>query len=251
MLCFHQLTFVALAFLAPTTEAHYLRRTQGGGPPFDGLPPGLQNRIDSLPPQARAKAIATFEAINFNAAVDADYVEIENNGDVLFVDPPPQGEFPIPDGENSEYPEGAPTQASGVPIYHSKPDATFTLYLDFDGHSFSGHAWASGASIVAKPYSSDGDYTSYSSAELDVIGKSWAIVAEDFAPFDVDVTTEEPPNLDNSVGHVLMTDKVDENGVTIYDCGCGGVAYVNVFGRSDYASTYSPALVFNKVCLQK
>eukprot|EP00808_Paulinella_micropora_P024020 g17995.t1 len=45
---------------------------------------------------------------------------------------------------------------------------------------------------------------------------------------------------------VLITDKVDKNGVTIYSCTCGGVAYVDVFGSTSYASYYSPALVFNK-----
>lgn len=61
-----------------------------------------------------------------------------------------------------------------------------------------------------------------------------------------DVTTEEPGVLDGSVGHVLITNEVDKNGVRITGspCGCGGIAYVGVFPYSPDLY-YSPALVFN------
>jgi hypothetical protein len=211
------------------------------------LPPGLQKKVDKFSPEKQAKILAKFAEVNLNPDVDGDYVDIDDQGDVLFVDPPPPEEYPIDDGGTKQYPDATSfEESSGVPIYHSKPGARYTLYLDFDGHAWSGHAWAGGASIDALPYDTDGIPDAYSPSELADIGNSWAIVAEDFAPFDIDVTTQAPDVIDNEVGHVLITDKVDKNGTTIYDCGCGGVAYVGVFGRSNYASYYSPALVFNE-----
>ena len=69
-------------------------------------------------------------------------------------------------------------------------------------------------------------------------------MAEDLAPFDIDVTTEEPSSFDRYTGHVLITHTVDATGKQMPSNGGGGVAYVNVFGRSDYHSYYSPALVY-------
>ena len=68
-------------------------------------------------------------------------------------------------------------------------------------------------------------------------------MAEDFAPYDIDVTTEEPPAFGPNVGHILVTRKADENNRNIYNCSCGGVAYVGVWGLSNY-TYYQPALVF-------
>ena len=42
------------------------------------------------------------------------------------------------------------------------------------------------------PYDLDGDYTTFSDEEQTRIQRIWARVAEDYAPFDVDVTTEQP-----------------------------------------------------------
>jgi hypothetical protein len=212
------------------------------------LPPELQKKLETFSPDKQAKILAKFAEINLNPIADGEYVNIDDQGDVMFVDPPPPEGSPNDDGGNSiqQYPDATDFEDSGVPIYHSKPGAKYTLYLDFDGHAWSGHAWARGASIDALPYDTDGNPDVYSADELSVIGNSWAIVAEDFAPFDIDVTTQEPAVLNDDVGHVLMTDKMDKNGVAIFNCGCGGVAYVGVFGRNKYASYYSPALVYNK-----
>jgi chitodextrinase len=43
---------------------------------------------------------------------------------------------------------------------------------------------------------------------------------------------------------VLITASTDEQGRSMPSSGGGGVAYVNVFGRSDYHTRYSPALVY-------
>ncbi|MHC4874982.1 MAG: cadherin domain-containing protein [Planctomycetota bacterium] len=76
---------------------------------------------------------------------------------------------------------------------HSRPTAAHTIYLDFDGHVTSGTSWRSGGTFTTPEYDRDGNPASFSQSELDDIFEVWERVVEDFAPFDVDVTTEEPP----------------------------------------------------------
>ena len=68
------------------------------------------------------------------------------------------------------------------------------VYLDFDGHMVSGTGWNSktGGPCYADAYDSEGVPGTFSPAELVAISGVWARVAEDYAPFDVDVTTADP-----------------------------------------------------------
>lgn len=134
-------------------------------------------------------------------------------------------------------------------LLHSKPGASKVIYLDFDGHTTSGTYWNSsftaGADIVTPPYSADADKTTYTTTELDNIYSIWQRVAEDYAPFDVDVTTEDP-----GVEALRKTTTSDTQfGIRVciggssydwYGAGAGGVAYLNSFSwNSD-----TPAFVF-------
>src|SRR5690606_5898140 len=67
-----------------------------------------------------------------------------------------------------------------IPILHSLPRAAATIYLDFDGEVVEGHAWEGGARIVAPAYN----------LPAGEIIDMWRRVAEDFAPFEVNVTTD-------------------------------------------------------------
>jgi len=89
-------------------------------------------------------------------------------------------------------------------LLHSRPSATKVIYLDFNGHTTTGTSWNSYAkktSIVTPEYSVD-SVAGFSDTELRNIQEIWARVVEDFAPFDVDVTTAEPAidDLRNSGG---------------------------------------------------
>ena len=79
-------------------------------------------------------------------------------------------------------------------LLNSKPDAPRTIFLDFDGGVISGTAWNNsyGEPITARPYDSNGDVANFSDGELRDIQRIWRLVAEDFAPFDVNVTTQDP-----------------------------------------------------------
>jgi PKD repeat protein len=131
---------------------------------------------------------------------------------------------------------------------HSRPGSNRVIFLDFDGHVTSGTSWNSsytgGAPINSAPYSLDGDPLSFNTQEQDAIQYIWQRVAEDFAPFDVDVTTEEPGDAaifrsstsDLQYGSRAVISPTNFTGNSI-----GGIAYVGVF---NYVGTnYKPAFV--------
>jgi PKD repeat protein len=134
-------------------------------------------------------------------------------------------------------------------LLHSKPGASKVIYLDFNGHTTSGTYWNSsftgGATIVTPPYSADSDKTTYTTTELDNIYSIWQRVAEDYAPFEVDVTTEDPglealrktTTSDTQFGIRVC---IGGSSYDWYGAGAGGVAYLNSFSwNSD-----TPAFVF-------
>lgn len=79
-----------------------------------------------------------------------------------------------------------------------------------------GTAWnANGgpASLNTWPLDLDGNPGSFSASEQAVITGVWQRMAEDFAPFDVDITTEEPSSFDSRTGRCLITRDRDLNNV--------------------------------------
>lgn len=133
---------------------------------------------------------------------------------------------------------------------HSNPGAKHVIYLDFTGHTTAGTLWntafTNGAPIVTPAYDIDGDPTTFSSAELAEIQRAWRIVTEDFLPFDVDVTTEEPP-----LDRLIKSGTTDQFwgirvviGGSCYDwfTGAGGVAYLDSFNWS----SDTPCFVFEE-----
>jgi hypothetical protein len=158
-------------------------------------------------------------------------------------EPPEEGPLPIQSGAAG--PSGY--TATGVPIFHSLPGATNVLYLDFDGATISGTAWNVNNvdPFVAMPFDRDGDPTTFSDDERSQITGTWLRVAEDYAPFGVDVTTEQPASFGPTTGTALITMMYDANGNLLPHADtAGGIAYVNVFGRADYPTYYSPAFVY-------
>jgi len=113
---------------------------------------------------------------------------------------------------------------------HSNPNAQHIIYLDFDGHTTSGTWWNNGGTIRSAAYDRDGN-NGFSSSELLEIQSIWQQVAEDFAPFNVNVTTQDPgaaalsktSSSDQQWGvRVLFTDnRNDIDGTAIaWDCLC-------------------------------
>ncbi len=133
---------------------------------------------------------------------------------------------------------------------HSRPGATRVIYLDFDGNTTTGTSWNSsigGAAIVTPAYDTDGNPSAFSDLELSNIREIWQRVSEDYAPFDVDVTTEDP-----GVEALRKTSATDLNyGKRVciggksgsgswFTSAAGGVAYLGSFTWN----TDTPAFVF-------
>jgi PKD repeat protein len=121
-------------------------------------------------------------------------------------------------------------------LLHSRPGAKRVIYLDFDGHTTTGTPWNSGrGDIVSAPFDLDGNPSAWSTAEQDVIQYIWQRVAEDFAPFEVDVTTQDP-----GIEGLRKTSSSDEyygqrvviSPTNWYSTNAGGVAYIGSFNWS-------------------
>ena len=137
-------------------------------------------------------------------------------------------------------------------LLHSRPGAQRTIYLDFNGHLATGTAWNNSfglSAIDASAFDLDANPGSFSAAELNAIQYIWQRVAEDYAAFDVNVTTQEPPA--DALSRTSSTDQTfgtrtvitaDWTVNTASPCGCGGFAYVGAF--DDTTEFYKPAYVF-------
>ena len=130
---------------------------------------------------------------------------------------------------NSMIPWTPPVPLEATFTLHSRPGASKTIYLDFDGHiGFEG---------AYTPYNLDGDDRSFSDAELIDIQKMWTSVVEDFLPFDVNVTTEDPgPEAlrNTGDGDTEWGIRVVVDGSNIW-CSYGSWAYVGSFDEdTDY-----------------
>lgn len=149
-------------------------------------------------------------------------------------------------GDTSQFVQTSQYSAAQTFKLHSRPGAKRVVYLDFDGHTTpAGTPW--GIRIVTPPYDTDGNTASFSGAERGSIQAVWRQVAEDFAPFDIDVTTEEPGA--GSLGYSGATDTVWGMRCVIggsssdwYKGGAGGVAFVGSFQRASEV----PCFVFSK-----
>jgi hypothetical protein len=130
---------------------------------------------------------------------------------------------------------------------HSKPGSKNIIYLDFDGMNISNTAWntEAGAPVTyyAQAYDTDGSPNTYSTAELNSVAAIWYRIAEDYKPFNVDVTTKQPAKFGPTVGRILITNSIDKNGAALPGSSGGGIAYIDAWGSLDYAY-YSPALVY-------
>ncbi|MDF1704973.1 MAG: S-layer homology domain-containing protein [Aeromicrobium sp.] len=127
---------------------------------------------------------------------------------------------------------------------NSLPGSTRTIYLDFTGHMLTNTVWNQMQGIpngrTVPPFSLDGS-AAFSNTELEFIQNVWVAVSEDYAPFDVNVTTQDPgqaaitrsSSSDQVYGaRAIITTPVVQADFPA-DCpitsSCAGLAYVDVF----------------------
>ncbi|HSK25639.1 MAG TPA: M12 family metallo-peptidase [Jiangellales bacterium] len=246
---------VALAALAVTVAvaAAGLPAAGAAGPPTDVLPEPARGAAAVAALGDRLPAVAALNGITGRALRDLLLGDgtawLDRSGRLYYVEPP----APAGTGETDAAAGAGPYPYDQTFTLHSRPGAQRTIYLDFTGHVVTGTAWNVGrqASATVEPYDTDGNPASFSPAEMDVVQEVWQRVAEDYAPFDVDVTTEEPPyeaiNRNGSTDQVYGTRVVISPTSFYYSsCSCGGVAYVGVFDRTSNHAYYQPAFVFTR-----
>jgi hypothetical protein len=217
---------------------------------LDQLPAGrFRTELENLPAVAQARALQWLRSVHFTDMDLAD-LYVDQNGGVLYacaIDPLPDATADI-----DETPE---VGMAAVPVspfpdglkFHSRPGSANILYLNFAGENVTGTAWNNEldrSEIPAMPFSSDSDYTTYSDSEQAFIKRVWQRMAEDFAPFNIDVTTERPATLGTRTAVALITRNTDANGDPNPFNNAGGVAYLNVFGTTSYAN-FRPAWIYH------
>ena len=135
-----------------------------------------------------------------------------------------------------------------VPAFASYPSANHTIYLDFNGHTTTGTAWNTtkwGSEIYTPAYNTDGSGSVFSVGEQIAIREIFNSVAEDFAPFAVNVTTIEPPIEDlkkTTIQDTRWGVRVAIGGTYLdwYGIGNSGTAFTSSFNSQDDM----PAFVF-------
>lgn len=118
----------------------------------------------------------------------------------------------------------------GLPMLDSLPGAAATLYLDFDGN-FLSH-WFDGATdhfnVNTPVFDTDGDPTKFSTTEQAQIKEVWARVAEDYAPFNINVSTDYYGSFDNKVA--LRVAIGGDNGDWLHD-NASGTSFIGSFSN--------------------
>ena len=208
--------------------------------PAAGQPPGAGHRrgqaaIDRL--GMRLPAVAAQHSMAparlRELFLSDPYLAVDDADNLLFID-----EFTPDEAAGAE----AGVEATALALQpladtfrlHSLPGVSKVIYLDFDGHTTSGTAWNGGATIVSAPYTIDGD-SAFSTTELERIQYIWQRVAEDFLPYGVDVTTEDPgveALRRSGTGDLAWGQRVVISPTNWYNTEAGGVAYIGSFSWS-------------------
>jgi hypothetical protein len=118
--------------------------------------------------------------------------------------------------------------ATAAPTLNSYPTATATLYLDFDGHDVTSSMWNYGTPFSCLPaVMTDAQIT-----------EAFNRVAEDFRPFNINVTTDLAKFLASPISQRI---RVVVTPTSAWYAGVAGIAYVTSFTWGDD----TPAFVFS------
>ncbi|HEU4472074.1 MAG TPA: T9SS type A sorting domain-containing protein [Flavisolibacter sp.] len=120
------------------------------------------------------------------------------------------------------------TSLAQVPIYNSYPSAQATIFIDFDGHLVNGTSWNGSGPINCGP----------ANLSNEQITEVFNRVAEDYRPFNINVTTDSTVFLSRPANRrmrVIVTVTSEWYGAA------GGIAYIGSFTWNDN----TPAFVFS------
>jgi hypothetical protein len=213
------------------------------------LPPGrLRTRIEGLPPATQQRATEWLARFHF-AEADLQTLEVDSEGGIYYAD-----HFTLAPVAADQAGAEPVTAEAAVPIspfptnlvFHSRPGSANVLFLNFSGADITNTAWNTSLGrtlIPAVAFSTDSDFSTFSDAEQSAIKRIWQRVSEDYAPFNIDVTTERPAIFNTRTAHALITRSTDANGLANPSSSAGGIAYVDVFAGSSYPN-YRPAWIY-------
>lgn len=149
----------------------------------------------------------------------------------LYADAPVPDEFLDDPGDVTSFGTRTLHSLEDVPQLNSNPGAAVTIYLDFNGNYEAN--WWFYSNITTPAFDFDGDNTTFSDAEFERIERIWKRVSEDYSPFNVNVTTVEPPSFGN--GQALRV-AIGGSSADWYEpqggLPAGGLAYVGSFTSS-------------------
>lgn len=156
----------------------------------------------------------------------------------LIADPPPATHaLSLPERAPSTTWSVKPT-VPDVLALHSRPGSSHTVYLNVVGEDMTGSDWTSlpdaPSGYLARPADFDGS-AGFTTRERGFIELVWRHVSEDFAPFDIDVTTQRPSpdalqrssRSDTTFGTTVVL--TDEPWLKRACDGCTGIASLGVF----------------------
>jgi PKD repeat protein len=207
-----------------------------------------QEAIETVAPelleQAAEKANFSVEVLKEELLNDSTLYIDKYTGILVFLDKTYEPASTDATENGFELPATVPP-GTDIHKLHSKPSATIKIYLNFfKGMTPADRVWGGVSSV---PYHS-GVSNEVEDANVYHI---WSSVAEDYAPFNVDVTTEEP-----SFEDATRTDIYDKNfmqtvNITksyseqIVGRNVGGIAYLGSFGSFSNDNFYTmPVWVF-------
>ncbi|WP_370248802.1 putative Ig domain-containing protein [Nocardioides sp.] len=221
-------------------------------PIFDGLVRARLAAAEAPDAFAEAAAVNDTDPQALARAASDGALHLDVCGRALYVEPARPAAPTVTEVPARADATPAPSEAFAL---QSKPGSSRTLFLDFDGATTTGTDWNSittGSSFTSPPFDLDGDRTTFSVAERTEIVRTWQAVAEDYAPFDVNVTTRDPGLAainrtaisDTVYGGIIVITR--SNRVYTADClsGCGGIAYTDVFNDAERHMAYQPGFVF-------
>jgi hypothetical protein len=228
---------------------------------LDKIPAGrLREDVLALAPAARTRVL---RALTVNPVPEADYASLRamSAGLLYYVcklgpavaamPEPPAAPRATPAGDDAK-PAAADVPTSQPPVRHSRPGSRNVLFLDFGGGDIAGTAWNTMADegqvsrYRTRPYNTAGDEATFTDQEQRNIIEIWEHVAEDFAPFDVDVTTEKPAAFTRTTARALITHSRDSSGTDMpaVKDSAAGVALRDFFGDAEFATKYSPVFIY-------
>ena len=126
---------------------------------------------------------------------------------------------------------GSLTNFAQVPVYSSSASAPAVLFLDFDGHTVTGTSWNYAGAIDAGA----------SGLTTDQITEIYNRIAEDYRPFNINVTTDQAKYTAAAANRRMRV--IFTTSYSWYGSSAGGVAYTGSFSWGDN----TPCFIFTSL----